>query len=215
MLEKDWESLHPETVLVLLSFSTNCKSDLVKVKYDRSETLQGGCSCARVLSDVNGKRGGVRQEIVQKRNRRIKRNVSFLKVNCMSGSADNTHVNGDCYQLDALPKPADLVIHNSGHVYKSTSCLLAEETGGGGTERCFASGIVSPVVSGAEDGCQDVDIDDEVIIHNGAHSVDKKQTDNREIVAVQRIENITRYFGLSDDVNAPVQETRSHALEVR
>ena len=212
VLETDWQALHAETVLILISSSVNFTSNAVKLKPGCKTSTNNSCCLANETVDVTSKNN--REMDALFRSKRHKSRLSCVKMSCVSDySSRGLQKYDSCYRLEILSSQ-DIIIHNSGHVHRSTDCLVAEERQTKAPVRLFQSGIDSPSYQLKDDVSLEKKVVDDVIIHNGGHAIEDDGDSCRVTATVERVDDVTQLFGLLDVTLVTHKDAKTDQLEV-
>ena len=143
ILESDWEALHADTVLVLVSSSISYTSQPEELKPSNKGTKENACYLTNEDNETKGRSALAKDTYLRSKRlkSRLPRNFPCVNASCMSGvNRKSLQKYDSCYQLDVLTSQ-DSVIHNLAHVHSSTDCLFSTEKN---TEGFFQKGIDSP-----------------------------------------------------------------------
>ena len=216
MLETDWDALHDETALILISSSVNCTSHAVKLKPDSKTSTNNSCCFTNETVDITSKNDHQVEEFnrAKRRKSRLSKNLSCVRISCVSGHLSSGLQKYDsCYRLEILSSQ-DIVIHNSGHVHRSTDCLVTEERQTKAPVRLFPSGIDSRYQLKDDVSLEKKKLDD-VIIHNDGHATEDVGDNSRMTTTVERLDGVTQFgFGLRDVTLVSRQSPKTDHLEV-
>ncbi|KAJ7377234.1 hypothetical protein OS493_030436 [Desmophyllum pertusum] len=212
VLETDWKALHAETVLILISSSVNYTSNAVKLKPGCKSSTNNSCCLANETVDVTSKNN--REMDALFRSKRRKSRISCVRMSCVSDySSSGLQKYDSCYQLQILSSQ-DIIIHNTGHMHKSTDCLVAEERQTKAPVRLFQTGIDSPSYQLKDDVSLEKKVVDDVIIHNGGHAIEDDGHSCRVTATVERVDDVTQLFGLLDVTLVTHKDAKTDQLEV-
>lgn len=207
VFETDWETLDPESVLILISSTISCISNAVKLKHS-CKAMENNVCCFtnKGLNTDSGKRDVKETILPQKRKSRLARNISCVSVSCMSDTSRRGLQNYDsCYRLDILCSQ-DLVIHNSGHMHSSEDCLVSLDKK---PVHLFKSGVDSSSFQLNDDFVLENKLVNDVSLHNRGYANDEGQ--RREKAKTERMDDI----GLSDVLSVVMsQATKTDHLQV-
>ncbi|KAL9951474.1 hypothetical protein ACROYT_G044139 [Oculina patagonica] len=208
LLETDWQALHDETVLILISSSANYTSNAVKLKT--------GCKTSTNNETVKMASKNDREMVEQLRSKRRKsrlsKNLSCVRMSCVSNHTSSGLQKYDsCYRLEILSS-RDIIMQNSGHVHRSTDCLVMEERHTIAPMRLFPSGIDAP--SYQDDVVQGKKIADDVIIHNGSHAIEDDGDSKDATTTVEKGDDVTQLFGLRDVTVVTRHNAKTNHLEL-
>lgn len=228
MLETDWQALHAETVLILISSSVNYTSNAVKLKTDLKPSANNYCCYANETVDVTSKndREMVQRKGSKRRKSRLSKNLSCVRMSCVSDHTSSGLQKYDsCYRLEILSSQ-DIIIRNSGHVHRSTDCLVMEERHTIAPVRLFPSGIDAPSFQLNDDVTLGKRMADDVIIRNSGHAADnvinhngshtKEDDDDSKHVTTsgEQLDDAMGLFGLRDVTMVTCKNTKTDHLEV-
>ena len=216
VLEEDWQALHVDTVLILISSSANCTSKAVKLKAGCKILTNNSCCFAsetvEKISKNDNEMGEVRRS--KRRKPRLAKNLSCVNMSCVSDHRSGGLQKYDsCYQLEILSNQ-DIIIHSSGHVHRSTDCLVMEERHSKTPVRFFPSGIDSPFYKLKNDISQEKKIGGDVITLNGGHTIEEESNDKLVTTTRERKDDVTQLFGLRDVTFVTRQNAKTDHLEV-
>lgn len=214
--EADWQALHVDTVLILISSSANCTSNAVKLKTGCKTLTNNSCYVTNETVEKIGKNDNEMGEI--RRSKRLKprlaRNLSCVNMSCVSDHRSRGLQKYDsCYRLEILSSQ-DITIHNSGHVHRSTDCLVMEEKQSKVPVRLFPSGIDSPFYQLKSDISQEKKIGGDVITRNGGHTIEDDSDDKLVTTTRERMDDVTQLFGLRNVTFVTRQKAKTEHLEV-
>lgn len=208
MLETDWHAIHDETVLFLISSSANYTSNAVKLKTGFKTSTNNETVSMASKND----REMVERLRSKRRKSRLSKNLSCVRMSCVSDRTSSGLQKYDsCYRLEILSSQ-DIIIHNSGHVHRSTDCLVMEERHTIAPVRLFPSGIDAP--SYQDDVLQGKKIADDVIIHNGGHAIENVGDSKNATTTVEKADDVTQLFGLRDVTMVTRQNAKTDHLQV-
>ena len=208
VFETDWETLDPDSVLILISSTISCISNAVKLKHS-CKAMENNVCCFtnKGLNTDSGKRDVKETILPQKRKSLLARNISCVSVSCMSDTSRRGLQNYDsCYRLDILSSQ-DLVIHNSGHMHSSEVCLVSLDKK---PVHLFKSGVDSSSFQLNDDVVLENKLVNDVSLHNRGYANDEGQ--RRVKAKMERMDDI----GLSDVLSVVMsQATKTDHLQVR
>jgi len=216
VLEADWQVLHVETVLILISSSGNCASNAVKVKNDCKTTKNNLCCFANETVEKQSRNDREMVEIRRSKRRkpRLAKNLSCVNMSCVSDHRDSGLQKYDsCYRLEIMSSQ-DVIIRNAGHVHKSTDCLVMEERHSKAPVRLFPSGIDSPSYQLKDDISREKMIAGDVITRNGGHAIEGDSDGKLVTTTRERMDDVTQLFGLCDLTFVTRQKAKTDHLEV-
>ena len=216
ILETDWQALHVETVLILISSSANYTSNAVKLKTGYKKSTDNSFSLTNKtvnLADKND-REMVERLRSKRRKSRLSKNLSCVRMSCVSDHTSSGLQKYDsCYRLEILSSQ-DIVIHSSGHVHRSTDCLVTEERQTIAPVKLFPSGIDAPSFQVKDDVTLENKIGDDVIIQNGGHSIEDNGDSKLVTTTMEQVDDVTKLFGLRDVTMVTLQNAKTDHLEV-
>jgi len=216
VLEADWQVLHVETVLILISSSGNCASNAVKVKNDCKTTKNNLCCFANETVEKQSRNDREMVEIRRSKRRkpRLAKNLSCVNMSCVSDHRDSGLQKYDsCYRLEIMSSQ-DVIIRNTGHVHKSTDCLVTEERHSKAPVRLFPSGIDSPSYQLKDDISLEKMIAGDVITRNGGHAIEGDSDGKLVTTTRERMDDVTQLFGLCDMTFVTRQKAKTDHLEL-
>lgn len=217
VLEADWQALHVETVLILISSSANCTSNAVKLKTGCKTSTNNSCCFANEAVEKISKNNREMVEIFRSKRRkpRLAKNLSCVNMSCVSDHRRSGLQKYDsCYRLEILPSQ-DIIIHNSGHVHRSTDCLVMEERHSKAPVRLFPSGIDSPSYQLKDDVLLEKKIAGDVITLGGGSHLIEDDSDSKHVTTTkERIDDVTQLFGLREVTFVTRQSAKTDHLEV-
>ena len=216
VLEADWQALHVETVLILVSSSANCTSNAVKVKADCKTTTNNLCCFANETvekqSKIDREMVGIRRS--KRRKPRLSKNLSCVNVSCVSDHRSSGLQKYDsCYRLEIMSSQ-DVIIHNADHVHKSTDCLVMEKRHSKAPVRLFPSGIDSPSYQLKDEILLEKMIPGDAITRNGGHAIEGDSDAKLVTTTREQIDDVTQLFGLRDVTCVTRQKAKTDHLEV-
>lgn len=212
ILESDWEVLHADTVLVLISSSMSYTSQPVELKRSHKGTRENACYLMNEDNETKGRSVLAKDTYLRsKRLRsRLARNFPCVNASCMSGvNRKSLQKYDSCYQLDVLTSQ-DLVIHNSAHVHSSTESLFSTEKN---TGRFFQKGIDSPCFQVKGDTTPGKKVSGDVIVHSGGQAINHEGCNIT--VTTEQVDGITQSFGLLNVTWVMAERSNSDDLEVK
>ena len=216
VLESDWQGLHLDTVLILISSSVNCISNTVKLKTGCKTLTNNSCCFPNEIIEKISKNDHEMGEIRRSKRRkpRLAKNLSCVNMSCVSDHRSSGLQKYDsCYRLEILSSQ-DIPIHNTGHVHRSTDCLVMEERQSKAPVRLFPSGIDSPFYQLKNDTSQEKKIGGDVITRNGCHTIEEDSDDKLVRNTRERMDDVTQLFGLRDMTFVARQQAKTDHLEV-
>ena len=216
VLEADWHALHVDTVLILVSSSASCTSNAVKLKTACKILTNNSCCFANEAVEKIGKNDHEMVEIRRSKRRkpRLAKNLSCVNMSCVSDHRNSGLQKYDsCYHLEILSRQ-DIIIHNSGHVHRSTDCLVMEEKRSKTPVRLFPSGIDSPFYQLKNDISQEKKIGSDVVTHNGGHIIEDDSDDKLVTTTREQMDDVTQLFGLRNVTFVMRQKAKTDHLEV-
>ena len=215
VLEADWQALHVDTVLILISSSANCTSNAVKLKTGYKTSTDNSCCFVNETGRKISKNDREKETLRSKRRKpRLAKNLSCVNMSCVSD-----HRNGglqkydSCYRLEIMSS-RDVIIHNAGHMHKSTDCLVMEESHSKAPVRLFPSGIDSPSYQLKDDISLEKEIAGDVITRKGGHAIEDDSDSKLVTTTRERMDDVTRLFGLRDVTFVTRQKSKTDHLEV-
>ncbi|XP_068726711.1 uncharacterized protein [Montipora capricornis] len=208
ILESDWEALHLDTSLLLISSSVNCTSTAVQLKSGRSKNTR----CAKNGEAMERENTLANLSIPRSKRRKssgLGRNISCISsLSCMSNlRSRGLQKYESCYQLDILPTQV-LNTFGSGNEHSSTDCLLSTDNN---VERFFQTGIDSP--------CFQLDADLSLGRADAAgvrkdNTTIKHEGDAETAVITEKVDDIMQSFGLLDMTLVTLRSSKTDHLEL-
>ena len=217
VLEADWQALHVDTVLILISSSANCTSNAVRLKTGCKTMTNNSCCFANEAVEKIGKKDHEMGEIRRSKRRkpRLAKNLSCVNMSCVSDHRSSGLQKYDsCYRLEILSSQ-DIIIHNSGHMHRSTDCLVMEERQSKAPVRLFPSGIDSTFYQLKNDISQEKKMGGDVISRNGGHAIEEESDDKLVTTTRERMDDVTQLFELRNVTFVTRQKTKTDHLEVK
>lgn len=216
VLEADWQALHVDTVLLLISSSANCTSNAVKLKTGCKTSTNNPCCFANETVEKISKNDREMVEILRskKRKPRLGRNFSCVNISCVSDRRSSGLQKYDsCYRLEILSSH-DVIIPNTGHVHRSTDCLVMEERHSKVPERLFPTGIDSPFYQLKDDISLEKMIPGDVVTRNGGHAIEDDSDSKLVTTTKERMHYVSQLFGLRDVTFVTRKKAKTEHLEV-
>ena len=216
MLEADWQALHVDTVLILISSSANCTSNAVKLKTSSKTPTNNSCCFATETVEKINKNDREMVEILRSKRRkpRLAKNLSCVNMSCVSDrKSDGLQKYDRCYRLEILSSQ-DIIFHNSGHMHRSTDCLVMEERRSKAPVRLFPSGIDSPCYQLNDDISLEKKIAGDVITRSGGQVIEDDSDGKLVTTTKERIDDVSEFSGLRDVTIVTRQKAKTDHLEV-
>ena len=215
VLEVDWQALHVDTVLILLSSSANCTSNAVKLKTGCKTTTDNPCCFVNETGRKISKNHREMEILRSKRRKpRLAKNLSCVSMSCVSDHRNSGLQKYDsCYRLEIMSS-RDVIIQNAGHMHRSTDCLVMEERHSRAPARLFPSGIDSPCYQLKDDISLDKEIAGVVITRKGGHAIEDDSDSKLVTTTRERMDDVIRLFRLRDVTFVTRQKSKTDHLEV-
>ena len=216
VLEADWQALHVDTVLLLISSSANCTSNAVKLKTVCKTSTNNPCCFGNETVEKISKNDREMVEILRtkKRKPRLGQNLSCVNISCVSDRRSSGLQKYDsCYRLEILSSH-DVIIHNTGHMHRSTDCLVMEERHSKVPERLFPTGIDSPFYQLKDDISLEKMIAGDVVTRNGGHAIENDSDGKLVTTTKERMDDVSQLFGLRDATFVTRKKAKTEHLEV-
>ena len=210
MLESDWEGLHPDTILLLISSSVNCTSGAVHLKrhcHFREPRGNLGVAFAKNGDDIEVRDTLARKSILRSKRRKsndLARNLSCVRsVSCsvFNQNSKGLQAFDSSYRLDNLPMQ-DLNTGNSSNVHSSTDCLLSTENI---VTHFYKTGISSPCFQLRGGAPLGIDASDENL---------EPESDCEAVTSAEPLDDNIQSFGSLDVTPMTLQPVKADHLEV-
>lgn len=210
MLESDWEGLHMDTILLLISSSVSCTSGAVHLKrHCHFKEARGNIHVAFAKNgdDIEVRDTLARKSILRSKRRKsrdLARNLSCVRsVSCIVFNQKRKGLQkfASSYGLDNLPMQ-DLNTGNSSNVHSSTDCLLSSENI---VTHFYQTGISSPCFQLRAGAPVGTDVTDETL---------ELQSDCEAVTSAEPVDDNIQSFGSLDVPFMTLQPVKADHLEV-
>ena len=210
MLESDWEGLHPDTILLLISSSVSCTSGAVHLKshcHFREPSGNLRVDWAKKGDDIEVRHTLARKSILRSKRRKsndLARNLSCVRsVSCIVFNQKNKGLQkfDSSYRLDNLPME-DLNTGNSSNVHTSTDCLLSTENI---VTHFYKTGISSPCFQLKAGAPLGRDVSDENL---------EPESDCEAVISAEPLDDNIQSFGSFDVTPMTLQPVKADHFEV-
>jgi len=210
MLESDWEGLHPDTILLLISSSVSCTSGAVHLKrhcHFREPSGNLRVDWAKNGDDIELRHTLARKSILRSKRRKsndLARNLSCVRsVSCIVFNQKNKGLQkfDSSYRLDNLPMQ-DRNTGNSSNVHSSTDCLLSTENI---VTHFYKTGISSPCFQLKAGAPLGRDVSDENL---------EPESDCEAVISAEPLNDNIQSFGSFDLTPMTLQPVKADHFEV-